>query len=74
MAGPSDGQIKDWFHFHPGTPVTGPQHDKVRQLFQELAHGLLELLPAGADRTLALRKAQEAMWASNSCVANAGIQ
>lgn len=73
MAVPSDGQIKDWFHFHQGTSATNPLHDAVREAFQQLAEQLLQLLPPGADRTFALRKAQEAMWASNSCVANAGL-
>ena len=65
----SDDDIRNWFHFHPATAVTGPKHDRVRSTFRATADHLLRELPAGPDRTLALRKLQEAMWAANSAIA-----
>jgi hypothetical protein len=69
--GPQDEQVLGWFDFHPATMTTGPLHAGIRAAFKLLAHDLLTNLPPGADRTLALRKLQEAMWAANSCIANA---
>jgi len=70
MSGPDDETIIGWFKFHPATAVTGPMHDDVRVHFRDLAKRLLNTLPAGPDRTLALRKLQEAMMLSNACIAN----
>ena len=67
--GPRDDAILNWFAFHPATAVTGPIHDAIRTDFRATAKALLEVLPAGPDRTVALRKLQEAMWAANACVA-----
>lgn len=61
----------NWFRFHPATAVTGPIHDQIRVGYRKLAEKMLELLPEGPDRTLALRKLQDAMMAANACVANA---
>lgn len=59
----------NWFDFHPATETTGPEHDAVRAKFKSLARFLQKTLPAGPDQTVAIRKLQEAMWASNACIA-----
>ncbi len=69
--GPTDFSVVNWFVWHPATEHTGPLHDTIRASFRALALTELATLPPGADRTLALRKLQEAMWAANACVANA---
>lgn len=65
----TEDQINDWFGYHPANDTTGPLHDKTRANFLALAQELRYRLPAGADRTLAIRKLQEAMWAANSAIA-----
>jgi hypothetical protein len=67
--GPSPEEVRDWFAYHPATPLTGPVHDAVRTEFGDLAEWLYGELPPSASRTLALRKLQEAMWAANASVA-----
>lgn len=62
--------VLNWFRYHPATEITGPQHDDVRLRFRELAGHLLDALPDGPDKTLALRKLQEAMMSANACIAN----
>jgi len=68
--GPSDDDVVNWFRFHPATPITGPIHDAIRVGFRSLAIDLLKLLPSSPDRTLAMRKLQDAMMSANACVAN----
>ena len=62
-------QIDNWFAFHPATRTTGPLHDDVREQFRNLAHWLARKLPSGPDRTLTIRKLQEAMWSANATIA-----
>lgn len=61
--------VTNWFEYHPATAVTGPLHDSVRADFRKLASDLYDQLPEGPDKTLALRKLQEAMWATNAAIA-----
>lgn len=68
--GPDDATVLGWFRFHPATATTGPTHDAIRQAFRATAQNLLGFLPEGPDRTLALRKFQEAMMFANACLAN----
>lgn len=65
----SKSDVKNWFEFHPATETTGPLHDSVRAEFRKLALDLYDTLPEGPDRSVALRKLQEAMWAANACIA-----
>lgn len=65
-----DNEEISWFLYHKSTEVTGPLHDEVRKNFRVLVNKLHKLLPPGADRTVAIRALQNAMWASNSAIAN----
>lgn len=60
----------NWFRFHPATAETGPIHDGIRGAFRQTARHLLSVLPEGPDKTVALRKLQDAMMSANACVAN----
>jgi hypothetical protein len=66
-----DPVMLNWFRFHPATTITGPQHDELRAHFRALAEVLLIRLPGSPDKTVALRKLQDAMMAANACIANA---
>jgi hypothetical protein len=68
--GPNPDTVLNWFRFHPATPETGPIHEIIRDNYRDLAQFLLTHLPEGADKTIALRALQAAMWAANACVAN----
>ena len=61
----------NWFRFHPATAVTGPIHDRIRAQFRSVALTLVDKLPDGPDKTVALRKLQDAMMSANACIANA---
>lgn len=65
--------VENWFVYHPATDVTGPIHDSIRLEFRQLALNLYDMLPEGPDRTIALRKVQEAMWAANAAIACAPV-
>lgn len=57
------------FAFHPATPMTGPQHDKVRTKHALLASWVLQNVPEGRHQSLALTALQEAMMWCNAAVA-----
>jgi hypothetical protein len=62
-------EVEELFKYHPADEVTGPLHEAVRETFQDTAEVLFVKLPQSANKTIALRKLQEAMWAANACVA-----
>jgi hypothetical protein len=57
------------FVYHPATPTSAVQHSKVRDLFVAAVHTLWDLVPDGPEKTLALRKLQEAAMYANLAVA-----
>lgn len=58
-----------WFRFHKGTAQTIPLHSEVRLAVCEAAEQIGLLVPQGPERTLALRKLQEAMFYANAGIA-----
>lgn len=64
-----ENEITERFSFHPGTDVTGPLHDAVRQQHLNLAFWLLEILPESREQSLALTALQESMMWSNAAIA-----
>lgn len=61
--------IEQRFRFHPGTAVTGPKHDEVREKFRLIALWVLDDIPPSRERALALTALQEAMMWSNAAIA-----
>ena len=61
--------VLDQFAYHPATPETAPKHAQIRDLFGSLAVDMWDVLPAGAEKTLVLRKLQEAQMYANLAVA-----
>lgn len=55
--------------FHPATRATGRLHDAVRGEALAFGHWLLDNVPAGRHRELALTAVQEAMMWANAAVA-----
>lgn len=68
-----DEQLREWFGFHPaGTERKRNAHQTVRLTFYALALELNELLPEGPEKTIALRKLQDAAMAANASLAIGG--
>lgn len=61
--------IEKVFSFHPGNAVTGPKHDALRSLLKGTAEQLALIVPDSAEKTLMLRKLQEAMFYGNAAIA-----
>jgi hypothetical protein len=57
------------FAYHPATPETAPMHEAVRGVFLNAVDDLWPLIPDGPEKTLALRKLQEAQMFANLAVA-----
>lgn len=57
------------FAYHPATEDTAPRHSAVRDTFFQTVQTLWPLLPDGPEKTLALRKLQEAAMYANLAVA-----
>lgn len=60
---------RDQFAYHPATPQTAPQHAALRDAFAEFLDEVWPLLPEGPERTLAVRKLQEAQMYGNLAIA-----
>lgn len=64
-----DIDIRFSFHTAAGRPDVGDRHDYVRRVCRELAHTLLDQLPEGRDKALALTALEEVMMRSNRAIA-----
>lgn len=64
-----DIDIRFGFHTAAGRPDVGERHDYVRYLCRELAHALLDQLPAGPDKRLAIEALEDVMMRSNRAIA-----
>jgi hypothetical protein len=61
--------VDNRFALHPPTDRTGPKHNAVREQHRQLAHWILDNVPAGRQRSLALTALQESMMWANAAVA-----
>lgn len=65
-----DEALANLFAYHPPlTEATKARHEDVRNLLNETAQVLNNWLPASREKSIALTKIQEAMWAANAAVA-----
>lgn len=66
----SDATLDNWTGHHPpGSQAVIDAHQAVRAGARNFLQVLQDNLPEGPDKTIALRKAQETMWAANSAIA-----
>lgn len=61
--------VLDQFAYHPATPESAERHAAVRDAFVLLAGQVWALVPSGPEKTIALRKLQEAQMYANLAVA-----
>lgn len=65
-----DEALADLFAYHPPkSPEVGQLHEKIRDQFNYTAQLMNAWLPGSREKSLALTKIQEAMWAANAAVA-----
>lgn len=62
----------DQFAYHPATPDNARRHSAVRDLLSQVVESLWELVPDGPEKTLAIRKLQEAGMYANLAIALTG--
>lgn len=62
-------EAQNQFAYHPATPETAPKHAAVRDLFGDTLVKLWEVVPDGPEKTLAVRKLQEAQMFANLAIA-----
>jgi hypothetical protein len=61
--------IDNRFRYHPPTPEAIAKHEMLRDAHRQLAHLVLETVPAGRHQSLALTALQEALMWANAAVA-----
>lgn len=73
---PSEGvtldNVEDVFHYHPWGPMQREQGDQVREALVAAVKVILRVVPAGPDRSVAIRKVREAGHDSNSAITHFG--
>jgi hypothetical protein len=60
---------RDQFSYHPATEDTAPRHDAIRTAFLGFVAEVWPLIPDGPEKTLAVRRLQEAQMYANLAVA-----
>lgn len=66
---PDYTDLENWFSYHPPTPAQREIYEAIRLAAREYAHLIMDLVPACADRTAAIRKLRETVMAVNLAVA-----
>lgn len=68
-------EIDHRFGYHPGTSVTIPKHERVREAYKALAEYLDGLLPDGRAKSTAFTNLQQSsMWANYSVAELAPVE
>ena len=62
-------RIESDFTYHPPTADQGERYVKMRTTAKQLAHIIVELVPEGRERSLALTKLEETVMWSNAGIA-----
>lgn len=66
----SDEQLDNWVAHHPpGSPEVIAAHEQIRTATRDLLAAFQQVIPECPDKTVALRKVVEAMWAGNAAIA-----
>lgn len=62
-------EARQQFVYHPATEDTAPRHAALRDLMEETLVRLWDVIPDGPEKTLAVRKLQEAQMYGNLAIA-----
>lgn len=69
---PMHAQVDHWFTHHPPDGHDVAKYTELRDTAKTLAHRIVTLCPASADRTTAIRKLREAVMTANAAIACKG--
>lgn len=61
--------IENWFTYHAPTAENLVQYAELRDVAKRFAETINRLVPAGSDKTVAIRKVREAVMTANAGVA-----
>ena len=64
--------IDDAFQYHPWKPDQVKAGEAVREAAKQLYRTVIQFVPSGPDRTVALRKIREARMDANSAITHGG--
>jgi hypothetical protein len=64
-------RIENNFTYHPPTPEQAPKYQRLRATAKELARLVVELVPEGRERSLALTHLEEMVMFANAGIARA---
>lgn len=65
-------QLDNWFMYHAPQQGQAEKYESIRHKAKELAALIVELTPASADQTTAIRKIREAVMTANAALACGG--
>jgi len=65
----SEEVVETLFTYHPPTPDQIEDYQAIREEAKKLAVVILATVPAGPDRTAAIRKVREAVMTANAGIA-----
>ncbi len=66
-------QLQSWFTYHKPEEGQPEKYEKLRAAGLALAETIVELTPASADQTAAIRKVREAIFTANAAIACGGL-
>lgn len=65
----SHEQVTNEFGFHPATDMTAELHNATRTNFANVAHWVIDNVPAGNSRKVCIERLGEAMMWANRAIA-----
>jgi hypothetical protein len=65
--------VEQLFTYHPANQFTQPKFETIREAAKYFAKVLFNNVPAGADRTAAIRKLREAVMTANAGISLGGL-
>lgn len=65
-------QLDNWFQYHSPTPAQQAAYVAIRDMAKSLATRIVELTPASADQTAAIRLLRECVMTANAAIACQG--
>ena len=68
----NDDQLKNWFTYHAPSAEQLAQYQMIRDAGYTLAKVIVDISPASADQTAAVRKVREAVMMANAAIACKG--
>ena len=65
-------KLENWFTFHPVQPGQAEKYEAIRAAAKVFAAAIVDLTPASADQTAAIRHIRDAVFTANAAIACGG--